>query len=63
MEQNVLHCNKENLKERMEKLSKMSPGELRKIGIRGMPSVPCNGNYVHKAGSFYEGEYPIGRDC
>ena len=63
MNTDKLICNKETLAARMEALRLMTPGDLRRIGIMGKPSVPCTGNYIHKEGTFYQGEYPIGRDC
>ena len=47
----------------MEALRLMTPGDLRKIAIMGKTRDPCTGNYIHKEGTFYQGEYPIGRDC
>lgn len=58
-----LICTKETLAARLEELKSMTPGDLRKIGILGKPSIPCGGTYVHKAGTSYGSEYPIGRDC
>ncbi len=63
MNSNKPNCNNETLERRMEELKKMSPGKLRKIGIGGKTSIPCNGNYFYKIGASSDGEYPIGRDC